>query len=90
MMIFHSDVKNRFTMGLGGLYLAPSGQQPARRRAGMTEIRANYYRVRGRSELDLQHIGADGRPIKVETLIVASKSDARKVARDRGAIEWNF
>ena len=56
----------------------------------MTEIRANYYRVKGRSELDLQHIGGDGRPFKVETLVVAGKADARRVARDRGAIEWNF
>lgn len=56
----------------------------------MIEIRANYYRIKGRSEMDLQHIGPDNRPFKVETLIVASKSDARRVARELGAIEWNF
>ncbi len=56
----------------------------------MTEIRACYYRVKGRSELDLQHIGEDGRPAKVETLLVADKRDARRVAAERGAIAWNF
>ena len=56
----------------------------------MTEIRACYYRVRGRSELDLQHIGADGRAVKVETITVAGKRDARRIAAERGAIEWNF
>jgi len=58
--------------------------------ASAAEIRACYYRVRGRSELDLQHIGPDGRPCKVETLVVADKRDARRSAAERGAIEWNF
>lgn len=56
----------------------------------MSEIRACYYRVKGRSELDLQHIGADNRPFKVETIVVAGKADARRVARERGATPWNF
>lgn len=56
----------------------------------MTELRANYYRTRGRSEMDIHHIGPDGRPFKVETLTVADKRDARRIAAERGAIEWNF
>lgn len=56
----------------------------------MTEIRACYYRVKGRRELDLQHIGPDGRPFKVETIVAADKRDARRIAAERGAIEWNF
>lgn len=56
----------------------------------MTELRANYYRTRGRSELDIQHIGPDGRPLKVETIIVANKRDARRISDERGAIQWNF
>lgn len=56
----------------------------------MNEIRANYYRVRGRSEIDCHHIGPDGRPFKVETLIVENKVQARKIAAERNAIPWNF
>lgn len=56
----------------------------------MTELRANYYRVRGRSEMDIHHVGADGRPFKVETLAVDNKRDARRIAAERGAIVWNF
>jgi hypothetical protein len=56
----------------------------------MTELRANYYVVKGRKELDIQHIGADGRPFKVETITVADKRDARRIAAERGAKEWNF
>jgi len=55
-----------------------------------TELRANYYRHKGRSELDIHHIGSDGMPFKVETLVVAGKADARRIAAARGAIEWNF
>ena len=46
----------------------------------MTELRANYYVVKGRKELDIQHIGDDGRPFKVETITVADKRDARRIA----------
>ncbi len=56
----------------------------------MTELRANYYRAKGRSELDIHHVGPDGRPFKVETLPVTDKRDARRVAAERGAIVWNF
>ena len=42
----------------------------------MTEIRACYYRVKGRSELDLQHIGPDGRTTKVETIVAAGANSA--------------
>ena len=56
----------------------------------MTELRANYYNAKGRKELDVQHIGADGRPFRVETIVVADKRDARRIAAERGAIEWNF
>ena len=56
----------------------------------MTELRANYYRNRGRSEMDIHHVGPDGRPFKVETYIVADKRDARRIAAERGAVEWNF
>ena len=56
----------------------------------MTEIRANYYRVKGRSEMDLQYIGQNGKPYKVETLYPANKKEARRIACELGAIEWNF
>jgi hypothetical protein len=56
----------------------------------MTELRANYYRVRGRSEMDIHHVGPDGMPFKVETLVVADKRDARRIAAERGAVVWNF
>jgi hypothetical protein len=56
----------------------------------MTELRANYYNAKGRKELDIHHIGGDGRPFKVETIAVADKRDARRIAAERGAIEWNF
>ena len=56
----------------------------------MTEIRANYYRVKGRSEMDLQYIGRNGKPYKVETLYPANKKEARRIACELGAIEWNF
>ena len=56
----------------------------------MTDIRACYYRVKGRSELDLQHVGEDSRPFKVETIVVADKRDARRIAAERGATPWNF
>lgn len=56
----------------------------------MVELRANYYRVRGRSEVDIQHIGPDGRPFKIETLIVSDKAEARRIAKERNAVEWNF
>lgn len=56
----------------------------------MTELRANYYRTRGRSEMDIHHVGADGRPFRVEKLVVADKRDVRRIAAERGAIVWNF
>lgn len=56
----------------------------------MVELRANYYRVRGRSEMDIQHIGPDGRPFKIETLFPKDKTEARRIAKELGAIEWNF
>jgi len=56
----------------------------------MTPIRACYYRVKGRSELDLHHIGPDGRTTKVETIVAADKRDARRIATERGATPWNF
>lgn len=56
----------------------------------MTELRANYYRTRGRSEVDIHHFGPDGRCFKVETLTVADKRDARRIAAERGATPWNF
>jgi hypothetical protein len=56
----------------------------------MTELRANYYNAKGRKELDIHHVGGDGRPFKVETIVVADKRDARRIAAERGAKEWNF
>lgn len=55
-----------------------------------TELRANYYRSKGKSELDIHHVGPDGRPFKVETLTVAGKAEARRIAAERGATPWNF
>jgi hypothetical protein len=54
------------------------------------ELRANYYNTKGRKELDIHRVGVDGRPFKVETIVVADKRDARRIAAERGAIEWNF
>jgi hypothetical protein len=54
------------------------------------KLRAHYYRNNGRSEMDIHHLDSNGRPFKVETLIVASKADARRIAAKRGAIEGNF
>lgn len=54
------------------------------------KLRAHYYRNNGRSEMDIHHLDENGRPFKVETLIVASKIEARRIAAKRGAIEGNF
>lgn len=58
----------------------------------MTEIRACYYKSRNRPPvLDLHYVALpECRPFKVETLTVADKRDARRVAAERGAIAWNF
>ena len=56
----------------------------------MIELRANYYNAKGRKELDIHHVGDDGRPFKVETIVVVDKRDARRIAAERGAKEWNF
>ena len=56
----------------------------------MTELRAYYYRTKGRSELDVHHAGPDGRPAKVVTTIVADKREARTIAQAQGATPWNF
>lgn len=56
----------------------------------MVELRANYYPNKGRRELDIQHVGPDGRPFKVETLKVADKREARRIAAERNAVCWNF
>jgi len=54
------------------------------------ELRAYYYRTKGRSELDVHHAGPDGRPAKVVTTIVADKREARTIAQAQGATPWNF
>ena len=56
----------------------------------ITELRANYYRLKGRSELDIHHCAPGGQAFKVETLVVADKAAARRIAAERGATEWNF
>jgi hypothetical protein len=56
----------------------------------MTELRAYYYRHSGRSEVDIHHVDDGGMPFKVETLVASNKRDARRIAAERGAKEWNF